>query len=231
MTETNALTLPTNTSLTLADDKDFNDLTQSSSFLSRLQFMVSQSPLVQSEEMKANTYYIIKGKNSYVELGATCDVIPIYMRFKAIRYGDNDVLAYYDIKSEAFQQIRYEFENVPNSGCSCGPEFLVYVPAESAFCTLHFGNKSCLGQAPNLKKRIITDENGNIEQTLPATLKSGLGENKKGQKWRYMTVEPCSAIFDPPDQEALEKALKMFMNPPVQNVEKATEEESTDREL
>jgi hypothetical protein len=187
-------------------------ITSSAEFLPRLQLLTSNSKKVKSGELPANHYYLITGQ-VYKQLGKSIDVHVCSWRPKAVEMGEQ-VLSNFDPSSAEFQRIK-DAAQIKDSNCMYGPEFLLWIPSEKAFCTFFMGSKSSRRDAPS------------IAEGLPksVTLSSRLVETPK-YTWFTCSSAPCSTPIEPPPVEDLATELEKFNNPKSSVVEKA---EDTDK--
>lgn len=182
-------------------------------FFPRLQLLTDKSKKVTKREFPVNHYASISGQD-YTDLGESVDCVAFAWRPKALDVSDQSTpISVFDIKDPEFQRI-YQQTSVPNSGCMCGAEFLVWLPQLKEFVTFYMGSKSGCVESPNVKKR--------IGQSM--TLKSKYIETKKFN-WYTATATVCTSTFELPPVEQLQEALDKFNNPPIKVVETVTEGE------
>lgn len=229
MTE-NALAIPTipeDMSIVKKSDADiFDEFVTSGDYLPRIQLMTGNSGLVQEGKASVGEYVYITSKDDFVCLGKEIDILVCSMRLKAMQTGDDSVVSVYDVEDPNFAKIRAQ-SNVKDSGCMCGPEFLLWIASIQKFATFYMSSKTARRVAKTVRSYIdeITNTPG------PATLKSTLIETKK-YKWHAPVITNCSTPFNNPDQETFVSMLDKFLNPADESGGKEMVEEAntTERE-
>ncbi len=206
MNET-ALAIPENTEIIKKSDADIFDEFVSADYLPRIQLMTGNSGLVQQGEASVGEYVYITSKDDFECLGKEIDVLVCSMRLKAMQANDEAVISVYDVTDPNFTKIRAQ-SNVKDSGCMCGPEFLLWIAPIQKFATFYMSSKTARRVAKTVRSYI--DEANNAPG--PATLKSTLIETKKF-KWHAPVVTNCSTPFNNPGQEEFLKILDKFQNP------------------
>jgi hypothetical protein len=226
MTTETALTLPKGGGALVKaeyNDDQFKAMTTSADFFPRLQVMGGNSDAVKEELVPMGTYAVIKSKEDLQDVGKQVDALVCSWRLKAMEIGDDEVTSIFDPKNPEFTRIR-DLSGVQDSGCLCGPEFLLYLPCIKDFVTFYMASKSAQRLAPKLRSYI--NEKDNIAGA--STLGIDLASNKK-YKWHVSTVANCSTPFDLPNPEDFSKALEKFQNPPVDEKEAVKETEERAR--
>lgn len=186
------------------DDTMFGKMAQGGTkFLPRLQLFGGNSDAVKEGLVPIGTYGLVLAKGKLIPLGKEVDLIAWVWRPKAIDMSDRDnIVAIFDPTDPVFTEIQ-ERAGETDSGCSYGPEFLIYLPQQERFATLLFGSKSARMEAPNLKGRL----------GKPTTLTVDLV--KKGKySWHVIVVNQCSTPFNWPAKELVQEQVTTFNKPP-----------------
>jgi hypothetical protein len=202
------------------NDETFKSLVKSAGFPPRLQLFGGNSDMVKEGKIPIAHYGLVTGKDDIKDLGDEVDLIPVRMRFKAVRIGGEEgAVNYFDPKSEEFKKIVSDSET-QNSGCMYGPEFLVWLPDDQKFATYFLNSASARREAPALR--------GLINQA--ATLKAKLVKTKK-YKWHAPQVVACSTPLDAPSEAELIEEVTRFVNPKDSGADAASADEvaATDR--
>lgn len=173
-------------------------------YLGRLQLMTSASEKCKSGEFPINHYAYIVGEK-LVDLGKEVDCLVVSYRFKALDMSGESVAVSYDPNSPLFAEISNRADNTPNSKCTYGPEFLVYLPKLQKFATFHMGSKTA--------RKVSADVRDLLCKAM--TLGSRMIQNKD-YSWAAPTASPCHVQFALPDTEKLQEENLKFMNPPAE---------------
>jgi hypothetical protein len=184
-------------------------------YFPRLQFMNANATQVKDSLFPMNHYALIGG-NETIDLGPTVDVINAGFRQKAVDMNSDDFKVTYDDKSDEFRDIVNRADNIPNSGCAYGLEFLVYVPAVKKWAVVHFNNKSTRRIA-NVMLKLFK---------FGVTLASAKAENKNGAWW-HMLPQPCNTISEIPAAEDIAKNRAKFAEEMAKKDEEAANEPAT----
>lgn len=223
MSEITDLTIPqSDTSLVQANiDSEFNEMTQGTDFLPRVQLMAAQSSLVQDGKAQLNEYALITGKDTVIGLGKSFDALVIALRMKAMRISGEEVLSYFNIQNPEFIKIKEEVASAQSgdmNGCLCGPEFIIWIPEQKVFATLFMASKSQRRTAPMLRSFIDTENN----RPGPVTFNVKIAESKRFKsKWPVPDFSSCSVPFDMPDANDYSTVVGDFLNPKDSDVETA----------
>lgn len=199
------------------DDDTFNKVASASSFLPRLQLMISQSECCKSGEFPINHYALVQNKEN-VDLGKEVEVLLLAWRPKALEITDDAVLSVFDVNHQEFTRIR-DKADISNSGCMFGPEFLLWIPGKG-YATFFMASKSARFEAPHVKAYLKTEKNPDVSGFC--ILKSKLIEGKKNT-WYCPTAGECQVPSDYPDIDETNQVIEKFMNPPQTDVEVAPE--------
>lgn len=190
------------------DLTEFAKVTQSGTYLPRLQLMSSNSDKCKAGDFPINHYALVRDQ-TFIDLGVDVDILIIAWRPKALDIGGEELVTSFDQASATFKDIQ-ERSQAPNSGCMYGPEFLVYIPAQEAYATFFMGSKSSRREAPN----VIAKLQGS------GTLTSKLVETKRF-KWQTPIIKGCSTPFDIPEAEDVQEQVDKFLNPKSSELEVA----------
>jgi hypothetical protein len=195
--------------------EDFDLATKTGDYLPRLQLLTSASEVCKSGDFPVNHFAIIQGQNNK-DLGESVNVLVLAWRPKALEMGE-EVISIFDTKNTEFTRIQ-ALSAEKDSRCMYGPEFLVWVPDSHEFATFFMGSKSMRREAPSLNNRMKKG----------ATLKPHKITSSK-YTWFSPKVEPCTTIFELPDEEETIEQVKKFLSPPTKVVERVSEEEKSSR--
>jgi hypothetical protein len=188
----------------------FDKIAKAGDWLQRVQLYGANSKDVKALRIPMAHYGLVKDKDNIIDLGTQFDSIPLRWRSKAVRFGAEDVLNFYDPEDEEFLKIMEESE-IPDSDCMYGPEFLMWLPSHKKFVTFFCNSKTSRKMAPDIL--------GLLGQ--PMTLKVKFIETKK-YSWHGPVAVPCSTpIVDLPSQEQVLEQINKFDNPPKQEIETA----------
>ena len=225
MTDDLAVQMPEGMSLVKGGMADvFDDYVTTSEYIPRIQLMTGNSGLVQQGNAQVGEYVFINTKDDFTPLGKEVDILVCSWRLKAMQVGDGSVVSVFDPADPNFGKIRAQ-ASVKDSGCMCGVEFLLWIPAVNAFATFYMASKSAQREAK--KVRSFIDEENNAPG--PATLKAAFIETKRF-KWHAPVVTTCSTPFSPPEPEAFLKTLDKFLNPPKETDAEMADDDGDNRE-
>lgn len=203
------------------DDKVYGEIITAGLFLPRVQLIGGDNELAKQGKITPGHYALIRSKDQFEVLGPQIEIFPFSMRFKAIRFLPEKVLAYHNPKMKEFTQIRQDSE-LPNSGCMYGLEFLVWVSATRCFATFYLNSKTSRRQAPAMK--------GLLQEKRAVTLRAEF--IKKGKySWHGPVVSQCSTPFELPPVDEIINQAERFANPKDSVEEKADPVLATDREV
>lgn len=190
------------------DDAMFEKVAASGSYLPRLQMYGSNSTMVKEGKIGMAHYGLVKGKDQVTDLGKSVDLLALEWRPKAMDVKGEDIITAFDPEDPEFLRIQ-ELSDVQDSGCMCGPEFLVYIPSLKMFATLYMSSKSARREAKAIRTRL----------GYPSTLGTEFIKGKR-YSWHAIACSQCSTPFEFPDDEELADVKEKFLNPPKQEVEK-----------
>lgn len=190
------------------DEKTCSEIVTASSFLKRIQLFTGSSPTIAAGLIMPGHFGLVHTKDNIEDLGVAMDCLPIAWRFKAMSFGEA-VISVYNPKSDQFKDIMAK-SDIPDSGCSYGLEFLIWLPVQKLFVSYFFNSKTSRRTAPDVKNNL----------GKPITIKSNLIKKPK-QSWHGPVVVLCSTPFEmPDDDDVLDQATK-FANPKESEVEVA----------
>lgn len=199
------------------DDDTFEKLS-GKGFLPRIQLMTDASNLVKTKKFPADHYGLFQSKDPE-DIGAEIDVLIIEWRPKALDTSGENPITSFDPEEDLFGQIQHKADNVKDSGCMYGQEFLIWLLDKKCYATLFLGSKSARVEARQVKAR----------QYKIATLTSQVIEGKK-YTWTAMKCVDCVTHHEvPKDAEWKAEMIEMvkdFVNPPATEVEMAPEEDA-----
>lgn len=223
MTDETQLSIPDDLkSLTTVDDSVF-DSVSGKGFLPRLQLMTAASDLCKKKKFPSDHFGLFLGQDP-TDLGEEVDVLILAWRPKAVDFGGETPLTTFDPKDQLFADIQHRADNVQNSGCMYGHEFLVWLIDQQQYATLFLGTKSSRREARAVRSRLFKT----------ATLTSQVIEGKKFT-WTSIQCGDCITQHAIPQDESFKTAMveqvRTFKSPPAQEVEIADSgDESPDRE-
>ena len=206
-------------------DEEFDGM-RSASFLARITLLTSNSKDVKSGEVSANTYRYESGDIKTV-LGKTVDIVPVSLRFTAVLTDDGDgnfvsVHTMTPSKDELFKQIQAKSDTEGfGSGAMYGQEFLVWIPSLGKFATFFCNNKSARNMASSIRDLI----------GQASTLSSKMTSNKKFE-WFVPTITASNVpVTNIPDDDTLAAVVEKFVTAKGSDMEAATEEAGSERDV
>lgn len=177
-------TLPDMSGANHASMDTFDQLVRGS-FLPRVQLCGGSSDIVKEGKINVGRFAFVRGKDDFVDFGPEVNLIPLSWRFAAMRFGEK-VKVVHDPESEEFKAIVAD-SGTPDSGCSYGPQFLVWVPQVKDFATYFFGSASARPEARKMQQLM----------NQAVTIKNKLVSNAKN-KWHVPIVLRCSTQLELP---------------------------------
>ena len=183
-----------------------------------------------SGKMSIGNYALIKDKENFIDLTREFNCLVFCYRFKALRFDGGAATNCYDLNSPLWDEIASK-AGVKDSGCSYGPEFLLWIPG-SGFATYFANNKTARRESANIKTILnaLALSNKLPAMTMKSSIKTGgPGGNKK---WWGPDILPCSTPFaEQPNWDEVKIQAVKFKNPPKSNLEPVKEgDASQDRE-
>lgn len=179
-------------------DQVFDSVSKSVDYLCRLQLCGSNSKLFKKNKIAKGNYAYIVAEDNFTDLGASVDILPIVWRPKALDMSGDSPVSIYDVNSPEFKDISARSMQ-QNSECTFGPEFLIWIPSNKKFASLHFGSKTSRKDAGDLRALLGKG----------ATITHRIVENEK-YVWEAMVINPCSTPFELPLGEELQTAIDKF---------------------
>lgn len=199
-----------------ADQNTFKNLSGTGGFLPYVMLMSSNSAKVKEGAFPMGHFALSKGKDSLEDIGNAFSCVVISWRPKAMQYAP-EVMSVFNPENSVFKDIQNRADNVPNSGCGYGPEFLIWLPEQETLATMFLGNPTGRQEAPNFLTFL-----GKL-----ATINSHLIKTKKFS-WHGPQIGRCNVEFQLPDWNGLTDQIQKFNNPPDTETEVA--EETSERE-
>lgn len=208
----------------MGDDVDFQQLSQSTEFLRRIQ-LVSKGKYVDSRKVQPGNYAVIIDSDNANDIGDSIDVLVLARRPKAIDMSDvEQVVVSYDSKSELFLNIA-ERSAEQDSGCQYGVSFLIAERSTGQLYEFFCGTSSMRREIPaisaymaaskdQIKARGLKDVKPH--GPLPLTLKSK-NVRRKTYSWFVPVPQDCSTPFTAqqlPSAEIIRKEMEKFVCPP-----------------
>lgn len=196
-----------------ADEKEFEKLAGEGKYLQRMQLYTGRSKLCGTGAIGVNEWGLPqRGGEEVTSLGKTCDFIVLARRGKAMDMSDLDeIISNYDMQSDEFKRIQKESEG-QDSGCSYGPEFLLWSP-KSGLVTYYANSATSRGESKKLFGFLPTDGQG-VDSLTPVTFGSRSIKGKK-YTWQGPTFHKCSTPVDLStlDEDNLMEEIVKFLNP------------------
>jgi hypothetical protein len=182
--------------------ENMSALSKGSSFLPRIQIFAAMSEAVQTNKIPNGHIGLVRAADVIEDLGDEISCWPLAMRFKAMRFGDQ-VMAKHNPEDPEFKAIAAEAAVAGAQGVMAGPEFLLYIPAHSAYVTYFMSNTSSKRVAPDLRAM----------KGKPTTIKSIMTKNKKNQRWHVPVISSCQSPIDEPDMSVAIPIIAAFNDP------------------
>ena len=195
----------------------FNDVAASlaKGYLSRLQLFGSKSDACAEGKIGIGRWGIVRD-DDITDLGEELDAVIISWRPKALQIAKEGIIANHDPSSDTYKNIK-ELSNVKDSGCMHGPEFLLWIPGQDQFVTYHMSSKTARRESQKMEPLI----------GKAATFRCKLIDPPNSRhKWHGPVVVGCSTPLTVPPIEDIEEQVKVFQNPPKQEVELAEDDDS-----
>lgn len=220
---------------TRGSDDDFDAMSKSNDFLSRLQ-LFSKGIAINKGLITPGSWGIPEGDDKLTDLGKTVDVIIFARRPKALDLHDTEaILTSYDMKSKEFERIQAA-SGTQNSGCMYGPSFLVLERSSGRFLEWFCGTKTTRSEAKKMYPFMrVTEadiaarpalEGTQPHDALPMTMNVKLCE-KGTFSWHAPVVERCSTPFkNVPKIEKIIFEMERFLNPTDAGTESVDKEEA-----
>lgn len=191
------------------DDKDWTGVISASSYLPRLHLFGGNSDAVKEGKIGVGRYGLVRNKDQIDDLTAVVDVLPLSWRYKAMSMKEEQIVSFYDPKSAGFKDLQARAE-IPNSSCTYGVEFLLWIPSLHLFATYYLNSKTARREAPNLRDILVSKRAASLKVQLIT----------KGKfKWHGPVVTVCSTPIDLPDPVEMMDQATRFANPKESAVE------------
>lgn len=191
------------------NEKAWGEIATASSFLKRIQLYTGSSPAIAAGLIQPGHYGLVESKDNVLDLGVSFDCLPIAWRFKAMEFGEA-VISVYNPEASEFKRIQSKAETA-DSGCSYGPEFLIWLPTNKMFVSYFMNSKTSRREAGKLKDNL----------RAATTLRVNLIKRGK-QMWHGPIITICSTPLPalPGENEVLDAATK-FASPKESEIEEA----------
>lgn len=177
-------------------------------FLPRLQLFTSNNEDVKRGRIPLADYGLIKGKDKeLVDLGKQVILAPLAWRPKALDTKSDPVMAFHNPVSAEYKALKKRADEVQNSGCMYGPEFLVYLK-EHGFVTFFFGSKTARNEAGKLRALMPVGSEPFKFALVQAQFIEG-----KDYSWHGPQVMPTTQKFDLPPLEDINSVAMVFLKP------------------
>lgn len=221
----NEIILPSDLNLEGATDlAAVEAVSQSSSFLPRLQLCGSQSELAKEQKIAIAHFALVYSKDRFDDLGKEVNFLAIAVRAKAMRIDGDSVLSYFKMSDPEFKKIQIDSER-PNSGCMYGPEYFIWIPSVEKLATFYFGSTSARRESAPLLD-LMKQGDGKLKPAA-ATTKAKFIKTPRFS-WHAPQILPCTTpLTVPPPEAELREQLAKFLNPSESKVE--TVQETADR--
>lgn len=184
--------------------KELESLSAGGNWLPRLALFGGNSDAAKEGKIPIGHYGLVTGKDQLAVLGPEVDVLVISWRPTAIDTSGDTVVSSHDKDSDLFKRIQEQADNVKDSGCMYGPEFLIWIPSLKKYATFLLGSKSFRREAMPLSQLM----------SKAATLKAKLVSTDRF-KWHVPVTMACTTPFgELPDLEDIKEKAESFNNPP-----------------
>jgi len=225
----NALTTQTEDQL-----RELDKMSQSSSFLQRLQIYAKSKSGPSGTLIEGGHYGIPRSADDITDLGNSIDLLPIARKAKAIDMSDREnIIVSNDTTSAEFKRIVDMADNTKDSSCAYGPTYLVYERSTKSFYEFFCGNASGRYESSKINTYLpVTQAMIDAELTTetkvrfskPLTMKSKFCK-KNSWEWFSPVAEECLSPIDLPSADSLRKEIERFVkmeDSEVETVEKTS---------
>jgi len=197
-----------NLPISTVDNKVYDDLATSSSFLGRLQ-LFSSGTAISKGLIASGEWGIPKSKDEINVLGKSIDFLVLTRRPKALDISDTEaIIQDFDPNSAEFKRIAAA-SSEKDSGCMYGVSFLVLERSTGLYLEYYAGTKTARGLASDLFPFI--PEAGATSITA-VTATSRLIE-KGTYAWQAPVFKKCSTPIQIEDTDRLREEMTKFLNP------------------
>ena len=100
-------------------DEAFDAISMAGSYLPRLQLFGGNSDAVKEQKIPIAHFGLVRSKDQIDDMGASLDVIPVSIRFCAMRLEEGNVVSVFNPEHPEFKQIQEDSE-LANSRCMYG---------------------------------------------------------------------------------------------------------------
>lgn len=195
--------------------KDYDAVTSSGNYLNRIQLCGSSSKLTKQSIVGMGVYAYVISADKAEDLGNKVPVVVLARRIKALRMVSKKVEAVsFDPSTAIFKEIEAQGQKgaLPKDSPTVamyGPEFLLYIPSarggEGVCATYHLSNPTGRKQGGEFSNYV----------GKPATLGVRFIDPPGSTfSWHGPTIGPCSKAIVLPTDGSIEKAMRLFLNPP-----------------
>lgn len=215
--------------------KKVEDLSQSSSFLPRIQ-LYWRGPAVDKDLIGKAHFGSPRSAEDIVDLGKNIDVLVLVRKAKAIDMSDTDnIIVSNDTESAEFKRIVDLADNTQDSGCAYGPTYLVYERSTGKFYEFFCGNKSARFESSKINTYLPVSpamiEAGLTDEKEPRGPKPMMLSSEYVTKGRYSWYVPKASDsltpFDKtPSMEELKDQITKFLKKEDTEVETVSETEA-----
>lgn len=187
-------------------------------YLPRLQLFGGKSNACNEGIIGIGRYGVVRNKQ-ITDIGNEVEAVFVCFRAKAFSMSD-EIITNFDPDSDIYKDIE-ERSYKRDSGCTFGPELLLYIPEQRCFATFHMNSVSARREAENLEALEGCPIFMTIEFVNPSTSK---------YSWHVPRVVGSSTPLDLPPTEELKEVIANFLNPPAPEIEVDTDTNNTERE-
>ena len=191
------------------DEKEFDKVASSATWLARLQLMTANAKQCKSGQFPINHFALVRG-NALEDLGQEVDAFIISWRPKALDTSGDGASSAHDPDSPEFKRIEAVADSgIPNNGCMHGPEFCVWLPKQQTLATFFWGSKSARIESQLTMSIVKNPSLSNWVTFIPNEIPS-----KKWGNWWIPTARACSTNYPLPAINSIKEQLDRFNNPP-----------------
>lgn len=203
----------------IATADEFDKAVASSNFLPRIQLFGANSNAVKEDKIGKGCFGLVRGKDEIEDLTLTFNCLPLDWRWKAMQVAEGNVVSVYDYDSDAFQKLKHTADNVKDSGCMWGVEFLVWLPDQKLYATFYLSSATARREAKPLRAQIGCATTLNREFI-----------KKPKYSWYGPKVSVCSVPMTPPDLAEINEQIAAFRKTSTPSKVKASEGDESGRE-
>ncbi len=167
----------------------FESTTSGGNRLPKLSLKTSNSEACKEGKTNINSY-ALEANEKLTDIGKEITGLVVGFRAFALDFSDKEnIVLTGDANSEDYKRIKAVVDsNKKESGCMCGPEFLIYLPEENTYTQLFMGgwNAKLLGADSFFNA---------LKGKYPVTIGSTMKEGKHGKNF-YPTCEQLTTDID-----------------------------------